>query len=155
MMSILRAPQIKQKISQKISRLLKQQSLAVLGTHGKNEAYQSLVAFTVHNNLKNILFATDKNTRKYRNIKEHPKVAVLVDNRLNKRDDFYKTIAVTALGVARETNNVERKKLLKVHEARHPAIKAFLQKRECALFKIKVSSYYLVSHFQQVHEIVV
>ena len=144
-----------QKLAKKIERFLKQQSLAVLGTHGKNETYQSLVAFTVHNGLKSILFATEKNTRKYRNIRENPKGAVLVDNRLNKRDDFYKTIAITALGVARETKGAERKRLLRVHETRHSAIKGFLQHRECALFKINVRVYYFVSHFQEVQEFVV
>jgi heme iron utilization protein len=144
-----------QKLARKIDRLLKQQRLAVLGTYGKNETYQSLVAFTVHNKLKNILFVTERNTRKYRNIKENSKVAVLVDNRLNKRSDFYKAVSITALGVARQTNGVERKRLLKVHEARHPDIKAFLQNRECVLFKINVRTYYFVSHFQQVQELVV
>ena len=143
------------KLAQKIDRLLQEQTLGVLGTHGKNETYQSLVAFTVHNSLKNILFATEKNSRKYRNIRESPNVAVLVDNRLNKRGDFYKTTAITVMGVARETRGLERKRLLRVHEARHPAIKAFLERQECALFKINVKAYYLVSHFQKVEELFV
>ena len=154
-MSVQRSPKNKQKSTQKIERFLKRQSLAVLGTHGKNETYQSLVAFTVSDGLKSILFATEKNTRKYRNIKENPKVALLLDDRLNNRDDFYKTTAITALGVARETAGAERKKLLKVHATRHPVIKAFLQRRECALFKVRVRVYYLVSHFQEVQELVI
>lgn len=125
-----------------------------MGTHGQEGAYQSLVAFTVSSDLKSLLFATEKNTRKYRNIKEDPKVAFLVDDRLGQKDDFYKTAAVTAVGLAREVKGVQRTKFLKAHIRRHPDLKVFLQGPGCALFRIHVRAYYLVSEFQKVQELV-
>jgi nitroimidazol reductase NimA-like FMN-containing flavoprotein (pyridoxamine 5'-phosphate oxidase superfamily) len=113
------------------------------------------VAFTAHHGLKNILFATQKDTRKYENIRENPKVALLMDNRVNKKDDFHKTTAITALGVAREVKGARRERLLRVHAARHPAIETFLRHPSCALFNIDVRTYYLVSHFEHVQKLVV
>src|SRR4030043_991243 len=101
------------KNSSQIKNLLQElfayQKLAVLATYGGGRPYINLVAFAATDDLKHLLFTTNRNTRKYRNLKENPQVAVLVDNRANKLSDFHKATAVTAIGKAKECIGSTRK----------------------------------------------
>lgn len=63
---------------------LMSQHLAVLATYYNGQPYSNLAAFAVADNLKHIFFVTSKNTRKYDNIRENKKVAMLIDSRKNE-----------------------------------------------------------------------
>jgi len=51
-----------------IKQILDSQRLAVLATQGDGSPYGSLVAFAATENMKNLLFATTRTTRKYANL---------------------------------------------------------------------------------------
>ena len=53
--------------------------------------------------------------RKYANLVKEPRVAMVIDNRLNSPADFHKAIAVTVTGRIQELRGVERKKFLKLY----------------------------------------
>ena len=123
--------------------LLMSQRLAVLATHYGGQPYSNLVAFAATDDLKHILFATSKNTRKYTNLRENHKVAMLVDSRKNKTSDFDTEFALTAIGLALETTGDEKHLLSKVYLAKHPYLAVFLNMPDSALIKIAVSDYIL------------
>jgi nitroimidazol reductase NimA-like FMN-containing flavoprotein (pyridoxamine 5'-phosphate oxidase superfamily) len=137
------------KNSSQIKNLLKElfasQKLAVLATYGDGQPYINLVAFASSADLKRLLFTTKRNTRKYRNLKENPQVAVLIDNRANKLTDFHKATAVTAIGKARESIGSARKQLEKTYLAKHPHLEEFAGSPENALFAVKIEDYVIAT----------
>ncbi len=80
-------------------------------------------------------------------------MALLVDNRSNKDTDFHRAIAVTALGKAEEAKESERDRFLKLYLAKHPYLEDFVMSPTCALLKISVDKYHMVSRFQNVMEL--
>ena len=91
-----------------IQDLLQDQKFAVLSTYDSSQPYCNLVAFADINKGKSIIFITDRNTRKYRNLKKNEKVSLLIDNRTNRNIDFDEAIAVTLMGRAKEVQGENR-----------------------------------------------
>ncbi len=142
----------KQQIKKILSGLFTSQKLAVLGTHQKGQPYGSLVAFAATPDLKNLLFATTRATRKFANLRSDPRVSMVLDNRSNRVADFRKAVAATALGRAKEVRGKEREKLAAIYLAKHPQLKDFVNSPTCALVKVRVEVYYVVWRFQNVFE---
>lgn len=136
----------------RIYNLLSDQSLAVLASQKNGQSYANLVSFAVSDNLKIILFATSRSTRKFSNIQDNPLVALLVDNRSNSPADFKDALAVTAIGKAKEVNGVEKEDLSLMYLAKHPHLSEFISSPNQALMRVDISKYILVSNFQQVLE---
>jgi heme iron utilization protein len=137
-----------------LSPLLAIQRLAVLATSQDGQPYSSLVAFAVTDDLKQILFVTNRDTRKYRNIQQNSRVAMLVDSRKNDHADFETASAVTAIGVAREALGQERNHLSEVYLAKHPYLTDFLGMSNSALVLVAVSEY-VIAGFDNAHRILV
>jgi len=133
-----------------VRQLLENQSLAVLGTQEKGRPYANLVAFVATPDLKSILLATARYTRKYANLKANPHVSLLIDNRENLEKDFHKGMALTALGQAQELQGSEREKNLRIYRKHHPYLEEFINAPSFSLFKVTVQTYYLVTEFQNV-----
>jgi nitroimidazol reductase NimA-like FMN-containing flavoprotein (pyridoxamine 5'-phosphate oxidase superfamily) len=133
--------------------LLRSQKLAVLATHKAGQPYASLVAFASTEDLKQLIFATTRATRKYANLIEDPRVALLIDNRSNQDSDIHAAAAVTATGEADEVPGPEKEALEHIYLAKHPHMKDFVSSPSCALIRIKADTYYLVRKFQHVLEL--
>jgi len=137
-----------------LKRLLKDlftsQPLAVLATQSNGQPYGNLVAFAVTDDLRGLLFATVRGTRKFANIKTDPQVAMVMDSRTNQRVDFQKAVAATATGIVEEVAGSEKDQLLKLYLLKHPHLKRFVTSPRCALLKVNVNSYVVVRRFQKV-----
>jgi len=142
----------KEQIRKILLELFSSQKLAVLGTHQSGQPYGSLVAFAATPDLKSIVFATTRATRKFANLRADSRVSMVLDNRSNRVVDFRKAVAATALGRAKEVRGKERGKLAKLYLAKHSHLKEFLSSPTCALVRIRVEVYYLVWRFQNVFE---
>jgi nitroimidazol reductase NimA-like FMN-containing flavoprotein (pyridoxamine 5'-phosphate oxidase superfamily) len=129
------------------------QRLAVLGTHSGGQPYGNLVAFAATHDLKNLLLATIRATRKFANMTADARVSMLIDNRSNKVADFRNAVAVSATGKAREVRGRGRKKFLELYLAKHPHLRDFVSAPTCALLTVRVDKYYLVYRFQNVVEL--
>jgi nitroimidazol reductase NimA-like FMN-containing flavoprotein (pyridoxamine 5'-phosphate oxidase superfamily) len=136
-----------------IRNLLESQNLAVLSTQNHGQPYCNLIALAATGDLKYLLFATTRATRKYANLMADSRVAVLVDNRRNDASDFAAAAAMTALGKAWEVQGAERQQLLAVYLGKHPNLEEFVTSPTCALLRIKVDTYIVVTRFQEVREI--
>ena len=141
------------KLSEIIRELFGSQRLAVLGTQSGGQPYANLVAFVASDDLKSIFFATARATRKYANIEADSRVTVLIDNRSNQEADFSKAAAVTATGRAQEVGERERELITATYLAKHPMLEEFVRSPSCAMLKVQVETYYLVSRFQNVMEL--
>jgi len=146
---------IETKLKRELKKLFKKQRLAVLATQKNGQPYSSLVAFAVTEDLKHLIFATSRATRKYDNFSSDSRVALLIDNRSNKASDFHRAMAVTAVGAAIEVDEDRRQELIHLYLAKNPHLKDFVQSPTCALVRVSVKTYYVVRTFQNVMEIYV
>ena len=137
-------------IALQLKALFASQGLAVVSTHEHGQPYGNLVAFASSEDLKHLVFATTRSTRKYANIDEDHRVSLLIDNRSNRVSDFHEAMAVTAIGLAEEVMGPEKDVLLKVYLGKHPHLEDFVMSPTCALMQVQESRYYVVSRFQHV-----
>lgn len=141
-------------VRQAIAALLSSQRLGVLATQDGGQPHTGLVAFATAPDLRSLVFATDRDTRKYRNIKSDPRASMLVDNRENLPADLRHAASVTANGRCVELVGADRARELDRLLTRHPSLAAFLGGEGTAVFALEVSAYYFVSHFSGVQEFV-
>lgn len=126
------------------------QKLAVLSTSDRGKPYCSLIAFMVTDDLKHLIFATTRSTRKYDNLDREPAVCILIDNRSNTEADFQDGIAVTALGTAMEIQDEERDIFAEKYISRYPYLEEFITSPTCAMLKVNIRQFNIVSRFQNV-----
>jgi len=145
----------REQLKQLIAELTTSQKLAVLSTvDAEGFPYASLIAFAASDDLQTIVLATPRATRKFANIKNNPKVSLLLDNRSNKELDFHDAKAVTVMGIAEEVVLGEfQNQLVSVYLKKHPYLDAFLRSPATAFVQVSVIRYYLVSRFQEVMEL--
>lgn len=136
------------KLEAMLESLLQSQKLGVLSTIDKNKPYNSLVAFINDDSLKNIIFATSRESRKYRNILQNPRVSFLIDNRENRQQDFEIAFALNAQGLAAELDGPEEKIYKKQYLNYFPYLEDFISVPSIAFMKIEVLEYNIVSRFQ-------
>jgi nitroimidazol reductase NimA-like FMN-containing flavoprotein (pyridoxamine 5'-phosphate oxidase superfamily) len=136
-----------------LKELFKTQKLSVLATHCEGQPYANLMAFAATADLKNLIFATTRSTRKFANMTADDRVALLVDNRSNTEKDFHKAVAITATGTVRAIGTREKKRLQTLYMEKHPHLEDFVESPTCALLKMKVDTYYIVTRFQNVIEL--
>lgn len=135
--------------------LLHEQLLAVLGTHREGAPYTSLVAFAATADLRQLLFATGRATRKWSNLVHDARASMLIDSRTNSERDFAHAAAVTAQGIVEEVGASDRNEFLEVFLSKHPHLVDFTAAPSCALLRLKVERYVLVTRFQHVVELLV
>ena len=128
------------------------QPLAVLATDAGGEPYTSLVAVAVTPDLHRLYFATLRATRKWANLTGNPQVSLLMDNRGNQVTDFSRAAAATIIGMAEELRGTELEAGLAIFLGRHPHLTEFTASPNCALFRVRIASIYLVTRFQNVTE---
>ena len=133
--------------------LLETQRSAALATQERGQPYISLMAFAATPDLKTMVMATDRYTRKYANLMVEPRVALLVDNRGNVPADTLEAVAVTVLGEAAEAAPAEREHLLALFLGRHPHLKDFATAATSALMAVRVVTYIVVQRFEEVREL--
>jgi nitroimidazol reductase NimA-like FMN-containing flavoprotein (pyridoxamine 5'-phosphate oxidase superfamily) len=128
------------------------QPLAVLATDAGSGPYASLVAVAVTPDLRQFYFATLRATRKWANLVGNHHVSLLIDNRSNQVTDFSRAAAATVIGTAEELSGAELETGLAIFLNRHPHLAEFTASPSCALFRVQVTSIYLVTRFQNVME---
>jgi uncharacterized protein YhbP (UPF0306 family) len=121
--------------------LLLSQRFAVLTTQDAIGPYASLVAFIASDDLRRLIFATSRHTRKHKNLMRRSEVAILVDNRSNSPEDISAALAVTALGLAREVSSCDGDSFREAYLLKHPYLADFIADPNCALFVVSVSVY--------------
>lgn len=136
-----------------IKQMLDSQRLAVLATQGEGRPYGSLVAFAATEDMRNLLFATTRATRKYANLLKKRGVTLVIDTRTNQTADFADAAAVTVLGDVEEIADHERQGLARIYLDKHPYLTEFVESPTTALLRVDVKTYIMVNRFQNVQEL--
>jgi hypothetical protein len=132
----------------KLQRLLAVQKFGILATLGEVYPYQSIVAFAKAQGLKRLFFATRRDTMKFANLVQRPRVTLFLDDRSNSDADLMTAVGVTAVGKVGVLAGAARTRAAKTYLRRHPNLANFLAAPECALCMLEVKAYYLVTRFQ-------
>lgn len=127
---------------ERIARLLDSQMLAALSSVGNGQPYGSLVTFAAAADYRVLVFVTDRNTTKYRNMQENDSVALLIDNRSNRPEDIRSSVAVTALGTVAEAGD-DYAAFKAVFLERHPYLAEFIERSGTGLMAVRVKEYVL------------
>ena len=125
---------------------------AVLATGGHGQPFPRRMASAATDDRRQIVILTVRARRKFSNLKANCRVALLIDDRKNKGTDAKDSVAVTAIGEAREADSEAGAGLLELFLARHPDLAGFAGSPSCAVVTVKVSSYKLVSCLERVLE---
>ena len=137
-------------LNARIDRLLNEQLQGVLATQQQAQPYTSLMAFAHTPDLHFLIFATYRDTQKHANLLLNSAVSFLVDNRSNDPVDYQRAVAISVCGFAQAIPDEERAGSLARYLAKHPALREFATSPDCALLRVVVSCYRLVSQFQAV-----
>ena len=128
-----------------ITRILKSSKFAVLATEGDGQPHASLIAITPFGNFRQLIFATYRNTRKYRNLVHNSKVAVLIEGGYAKSKDLKKSIVLTIIGHSEEISIEENEAAFNKHLKRHPEMESFMLSPDCALIMVIARSFQVVN----------
>ncbi|HVN25826.1 MAG TPA: pyridoxamine 5'-phosphate oxidase family protein [Syntrophorhabdales bacterium] len=124
---------------------------AVLATSGEGKPYASLIAFAFTADRRNVIFATSKATRKYKNMMNQGSVSILIDNRSQRPEDLSRAEAVTLLGTARLVRAGARKKeYSNIFLGKHPELSTFIDDPGTALMMMAIEEAIHVTRFQNV-----
>jgi hypothetical protein len=122
----------------------------VLATQEEGRCYASLVAYALSSDLRTVIFATPKNTRKYKNIVKADEVALLLDNR-SQESPVTQAEAITLTGRAKPLRKGrEREELTTLYLAKHPDLKGFVESPSTALVALRIEQAVHVGNFQTV-----
>lgn len=130
---------------------LQTNKLAVLATEGNSEPHASLIAITAMDDFTHLIFATYRNTRKYKNLIKNGKVAILLENRSTKSMNQPDINVLTAFGHAIEVDSSNADTAFQKHVLRHPELESFLLSTDCALFIVEVNAYQVVLGIEDIH----
>ncbi|MFC1905270.1 pyridoxamine 5'-phosphate oxidase family protein [Chloroflexota bacterium] len=136
-----------------LKELFSSQYYAVLCSVEKGQPYCNLVAFAATEDLKCLIFVTNRNTRKYRNIVGNNRISLLIDSRSNKPADINEAIAITIIGSAHEETDHKRG-FYSIFLKKHPHINQFVDNPDSVLIVITVSKY-IIAGFDKVQEIAI
>ncbi len=127
-----------------IEEALRTNGFGVLTTESDGQPHASFVAITPVEGFQQLIFATYRSTRKYDNLKNNGKVAILFENRSTKSANQPDIYVITAFGNAEEIKNDEFEVAMQLHVSKHPEQSSFLLSKDCTIFRIKVNDYQVV-----------
>jgi nitroimidazol reductase NimA-like FMN-containing flavoprotein (pyridoxamine 5'-phosphate oxidase superfamily) len=141
----------------KSERLLKKiiggQYFAVLNSVGDGQPYSNLITFAITNDLESLVFITDRNTRKYRNINENSRISVLIDTRTNQPSDIKNAKAITVIGTAQEVTE-NKNALQALFLDKHPGLRQFVFKPSNAVILVTIQEY-IIAGFKKTQQIII
>ena len=127
-----------------IEEIFKNSRFAVLVTEGDGQPHASLIAVTPMEGYRKLIFATYRNTRKFQNITNNGKVAVLVESIDINSSGLKESFVLTAFGHVEDIETEEKNMVFEAHLKRHPGLLSFMQSEDCSLIRIKVDTYQVV-----------
>jgi heme iron utilization protein len=135
----------------RLRELDRKEDFAVLATGEGDQPYTSLISFALTPDVSGLIFATPRDTQKYRNIRRQAKVAILIDNRSRKARALMEREAVTIIGVARPLRKGRtRDGMMAVFLEKHPELAAFVESSSTVLMEVEVRRCIHVGQFQTI-----
>ncbi len=132
-------------IKEYIEGALQTSRFAVLATVGEGQPHTSLIAITPFGSSGQLVFATYRNTLKYRNLTHNSKVSVLIESRDINNKGPHKSIVLTIVGHTEEISIAENEAIYEAHLKRHPEMESFMLSSDCVIIRIIARAYQLVN----------
>lgn len=133
-----------------VATFLSEQLFAILSTQGDRGSHLVIVSFVVTKHLREILFITPRQTRKYENLLHNGQISLYVDNRSNDIRDLQRLTGIEIEGNATEVKEEDRGQYKEFYMAKYPYLKDFADSPTSAFIKVDVSRYEIINHFQNV-----
>jgi heme iron utilization protein len=133
-----------------VQQLLNDTGFAILATEGGGQPHASLIAVTPFQGWRQLIFATYRDTQKYRNLMQNLRVSVLMDGCKASRGGEQAGFVVTAIGQAQDIGADQHDAALQAHLHRHPDLASFLQSPDCVLVGVAVETYQVVRSIDDV-----
>jgi len=127
-----------------IEAVLTASRFAVLATEGDGQPHASLIAITPFESFRQLLFATYRNTLKYRNLTHNSKVAFLIENENVNIKGLTEKVVLTIIGHTKEISISDKEAAYQAHLKRHPEMESFILSSDCALIMFIAQSYQVV-----------
>jgi nitroimidazol reductase NimA-like FMN-containing flavoprotein (pyridoxamine 5'-phosphate oxidase superfamily) len=140
----------KSTIKENIEGALQSCRFAVLATEGNGQPHTSLIAITPYGSFGQLVFATYRNTLKYRNLAHNSKVAVLIESENVNMKGLTENVVLTIIGHTKEISISENEAAYRAHLKRHPEMESFMLSSDCALFIIIAQSYQVVNGIEDI-----
>lgn len=137
-------------VCEEIRAHLAARKLAVLATQSDGQPHASLMAFTPVDDIKRLVFATYRKTRKYESIIQGGRAALLIGSGIEPFEQQRAGLIVTAHGNVFAAPINSAQSMLKSHIQRHPEFEEFFSSPECALIVMEISDYQLVTSTDEV-----
>ncbi len=137
-------------VCEEIRALLAGRKFAVLATQSDGQPHASLMAFTPVDDIKRLVFATYRKTRKYESMIKDGRAALLIGCGIEPFEQQRAGLIVTAHGNVSEALSNSRQSMLMSHIQRHPEFEEFFSSPECALIVMEISNYQLVTSTDEV-----
>jgi uncharacterized pyridoxamine 5'-phosphate oxidase family protein len=130
-------------IKEHIEGALQTSRFAVLATVGNGQPHTSLIAITPFGSIRQLIFATYRNTLKYRNLTNNSKAAILIESGGVNMKGLSNSIVLTIIGHTKEII-ADNEAAFQVHLKRHPEMESFMSSNDCALILFIAQSYQVV-----------
>lgn len=141
------------RVKDRLHHLNRKECYAVLATDAGGQPYTTLIAYALAKDLKGVVFATPKNTSKYRNILKNSRVSVLIDSRFQTGCDYLNTESVTVIGAAHALRKGGKwTASVNLLKKKHPQLRDFFTSPTTAIIHIDVTHYIHVDRFQRISE---
>jgi predicted pyridoxine 5'-phosphate oxidase superfamily flavin-nucleotide-binding protein len=129
-------------IKEYIESVFQTSRFAVLATTADGQPHTSLIAITPVDGFRQLIFATYRNTLKYRNIMNNSKVAVLIEGEHVNVTGLKEKVVLTIIGYTEDSNINEA--AFQAHLKRHPQMESFMLSPDCALVLVIARSFQVV-----------
>ena len=140
-------------VEAEIKELCREQPFAVLATQGEGQPYTNLISFAVSDDLKNLVFSTPSQTRKYSLITKNKKVSLMIDNRADQPESINLIRAVTVTGTARSLEEVQELEYWsRLLIDRHSYLDNFIKSPSSSLILVDIIRFFYVRRFQEVYQ---
>ncbi|WP_296759281.1 pyridoxamine 5'-phosphate oxidase family protein [Thioalkalivibrio sp.] len=140
-------------ILDEIKGLCKDQPFAVLATQGEGQPYVSLISFAISEDLRQIVFSTPSQTRKFTLISSNDKVSLMIDNRSQQPESINLICGLTITGHARVLDDPkEIEEWGRALTAKHGYLQKFVDSNTSNLILVETTRFFYVRRFQEVYQ---
>lgn len=135
-------------MNEAVKAIIQAGSFCVLATAGVNAPHTSLMAYACSEDASTLYFATPKDTLKYRNLCENPRVSVLIDTRTQATPQQVNALTIGGRATS-ITEPDERAEVIERLLSRHPHMRQFVQQPDMALMGVTVTSLQLLNGLEK------
>ena len=134
----------------KIKALIRRKSSCVLATTDGNIPHCSLMAYITLEKADRLYLVTPSNTKKYRNIRNHPDVSLLIDTRGEQVRESTQALTVAGTCYVLEVDE-EIASVKEAFNRHHPHLQDFIRKLEVVFVCVEFNSFLFLEGPERAH----